>query len=387
MKKYKKILLLILIILGIYKSYYYSIKKHDCTYKKNGYNIEEKFYKTNSHWYDFTIKKKKQSYIFTINKNLKKQKRIIKKIKTYKNKNITCIIPIYKKDIPLNLYCNLDNQQVSIDYLLKNRKEDFLKIQEKIKKYKIKYPYEEISKKNYKKIKVYNKNILENNVYFIWNYKGIYILKKDKNDYQKILDYDLYDNVMSCIVDKYYVLFENTSVNGIKNIYYYDFKKNKLKTYKPEIILSKDTYINGVIDNLIYVTDNKEKKQYIINIKKEKIEEISNSTNNYIIYKNEKKTTLNRSDFFQKQQIFKNTVNGHYTYFQKENKIYKKKNNKTSLLLELNDIKEWELVGDEIILLSDQTIYSYTEENGLRKILENNELKYNYKNIYKVGKI
>ena len=176
MKKYKKILLLILIILGIYKSYYYSIKKHDCTYKKNGYNIEEKFYKTNSHWYDFTIKKKKQSYIFTINKNLKKQKRIIKKIKTYKNKNITCIIPIYKKDIPLNLYCNLDNQQVSIDYLLKNRKEDFLKIQEKIKKYKIKYPYEEISKKNYKKIKVYNKNILENNVYFIWNYKGIYII-------------------------------------------------------------------------------------------------------------------------------------------------------------------------------------------------------------------
>lgn len=387
MKKYKKILLLILIILGIYKSYYYSIKKHDCTYKINGYNIEEKFYKTNSHWYDFTIKKKKQSYIFTINKNFKKQKRIIKKIKTYKNKNITCIIPIYKKDIPLNLYCNLDNQQVSIDYLLKNRKEDFLKIQEKIKKYKIKYPYEEISKKNYKKIKVYNKNILENNVYFIWNYKGIYILKKDKNDYQKILDYDLYDNVMSCIVDKYYVLFENTSVNGIKNIYYYDFKKNKLKTYKPEIILSKDTYINGVIDNLIYVTDNKEKKQYIINIKKEKIEEISNSTNNYIIYKNGKKTTLNRSDFFQKQQIFKNTANGHYTYFQKENKIYKKKNNKTSLLLELNDIKEWELVGDEIILLSDQTIYSYTEENGLRKILENNELKYNYKNIYKVGKI
>ena len=311
MKKYKKILLLILIILGIYKSYYYSIKKHNCTYKINGYNIEEKFYKTNSHWYDFRINKKKQFYIFTINKNLKKQKRIIKKIKTYKNKNITCIITIYKKDIPLNLYCNLDNQQVSIDYLLKNRKEDFLKIQEKIKKYKIKYPYEEISKKNYKKIKVYNKNILENNVYFIWNYKGIYILKKDKNDYQKILDYDLYDNVMSCIVDKYYVLFENTSVNGIKNIYYYDFKKNKLKTYKPEIILSKDTYINGVIDNLIYVTDNKEKKQYIINIKKEKIEEISNSTNNYIIYKNGKKTTLNRSDFFQKQQIFKNTANGH----------------------------------------------------------------------------
>ena len=55
--------------------------------------------------------------------------------------------------------------------------------------------------------------------------------------------------------------------------------------------------------------------------------------------------------------------------------------------MELNDIKEWELVGDEIILLSDKTIYSYTEDNGIRKIVENNELKYNYKNIYKVGKI
>ena len=41
---------------------------------------------------------------------------------------------------------------------------------------------------------------------------------------------------------------------------------------------------------------------------------------------------------------------------------------------------------DEIILLKDDTRYSYTEDNGLQKILENNELKYNYKNIYKVGK-
>ena len=75
---------------------------------------------------------------------------------------------------------------------------------------------------------------------------------------------------MSIIRYKYFVLFENNHVDGIKNIHYYDFEKDKLKIYNPEIVISKDFYINGVVDNLIYVTDNKNKKEYTIDLKKEK---------------------------------------------------------------------------------------------------------------------
>ena len=58
------------------------------------------------------------------------------------------------------------------------------------------------------------------------------ILKNNSYSYQKILNEDLYDNIMSTIVDKYYVLFENTSVNGIEKVYYYDLEKEILCVLK-----------------------------------------------------------------------------------------------------------------------------------------------------------
>ena len=81
-------------------------------------------------------------------------------------------------------------------------------------------------------------------------------------------------------------------------------------------------------------------------------------------------------------------VNNYYYYY-KNNRIYKsldinKKHSK--LLLELDDIKEWKVYGDIVIIIAKDTIYQYTEKEGLRRIVKSNELKYNYKNIYKIGK-
>ena len=63
---------------------------------------------------------------------------------------------------------------------------------------------------------------------------------------------------------------------------------------------------------------------------------------------------------------------------------YKKYNKNAELLFELDNIKEWSIENNNIYSLSNDTIYSYNEENGLNKIIEYNELNYNYKNIYKV---
>ena len=75
-----------------------------------------------------------------------------------------------------------------------------------------------------------------------------------------------------------------------------------------------------------------------------------------------------------------------FKYYQEDNKIYKKLGDNTILLLELEDIKEWYIENNEVIILQEDTIYSYNDQNGLRKIVENSELKYNYHNIYKIGK-
>ena len=402
-KKIRTILIILLFIIICYNIYKFLIIEHNFKYKVKDYSIDEHFYLDNGHYYDITITNKKENYSYTINEDLGKQKKIIGNIKTFKSNNLVCIVPIYKKNIDTNIYCDLDNKQVSIDYLLKSNNSDFKEIKKDIKKYNIKLPNSSDNKKEYKKLTIYNKNIIDDDIYYIWDYKGIYILDSEENNYQKILDYDLYDNIMSCIVGKYYVLFENNSASGIENIHYYNYKNGKTKVFKLKEKIAKDSYINGVVDNLIYVTDRKNKKEYTINVDKEKIEEIDDDQTEYIVYINGEKKTLSKSDFFATDQYFENAYikdekitnseelikSKNYYYFKEDNKIYKSLDtSKTSsiLLLELNDIKEWQVVDNEIIILTEDTIYNYSDKYGLRKILENNEFKYNYKNIYKLGK-
>ena len=163
--------------------------------------------------------------------------------------------------------------------------------------------------------------------------------------------------------------------------------------------MSKDSYINGVVDKFIYVTDKRSKKEYVIDISKEKIEEIDNNQTSYIIYENNNKKELSKSDFFMKNQYFDNYIvfnkkvtkeedlreERNYYYFVENNKVYKlmKKSNSPILLFELNDINDWYVSCGEVLVISNGILYSFTDKNGLRKIVESNELKYNFKNIYK----
>ena len=56
------------------------------------------------------------------------------------------------------------------------------------------------------------------------------------------------------------------------------------------------------------------------------------------------------------------------------------------LLTEVDDVSHWLVRNREVVLLIDDTIYSYDDYSGLRKILTTNELKYNYENIFEIGK-
>ena len=403
MKNIKKIILIIIIVFITFCIFKVIKKEHTVKYKIDKYSIKEHFYISNDHYYDLIIKDKKNTYIYTLNIDLNKNKKIIKNIEEFKSNELTCIVSTYKKSDEKGIYCNLNKQQVSIDYLLNTNNSDFKKINKELKKYNLKFPKENNTKKYYKNLIIYQKNIPNDNLYFIWNYKGVYVIGNNKVSYKKFLDYDLYDNVMDCVVSDYYVLFDNSSVNGIENVYYYDINKDKVTSFKLKQKLTKDSYINGVVEDLIYVTDRKQKKEYTINIKDKTIEEIDNDQTKYLVYDNYKKKELSKSDYFMNDVFFDNNLivdkkvtnskelkkEYNYYYFIEENKLYKALDtvkSKKILLAELDNIKDWLVKDREVILLVDDTIYSYTEQYGLRKILITNELNYNYENIYEMWK-
>ena len=242
--KIKLFLGLIIIIILICTIKKIRLKKYILEYKINNYKIKEEYTLSNkNHYYDITISNKKNNYIFTVNKNLHKSKKIIKEIKTYKNNNLVCVLPIFNKKIDNYLYCNSNNNQISIDYLLNSNNNDFNMIQEKTKKYHINYPTSSDLFKNKNKIKVYNKNIQPNEKYIIWDYKGIYIFTNNDTKYKRIVKKDIYDNV--CENDSNMCHITNDEWNAFCNDYGYsekDFKllKKEVKKYHLEDVLTLD---------------------------------------------------------------------------------------------------------------------------------------------------
>lgn len=395
MKKYKYYIIVAILLMSIPIIYKATIKDRKTNYKRNNYSISEHFYiEEKKHYYDYIIKKDNIEYSYTLDYNNHKKNKLIKEIKEYTSGNIKCIIPIYKTKIKNEIYCLENNNQVSKYYLKDN--DIFQKILNKIEKENIVKLNNSNSLNTYKNINIYKKNIPDNYKLIIWTYKGIVIIDNKNNKYQKFFNDDLYENVMATTTKNYFVLFDNTNVNGIKEIHYYDLKKDKYDKFKLTIKLDKNSYINGTIEDTIYVTDRKRKKQYTISIKKKEIEEIGNEDLLYTKYELGTKKLLSKADFFKENQYFKEEITSsksikkerNYYYYYEDDIFYKNRtDSKRCLLFELSNPTEWNVYDGELLVLKDDTLYLYSDQTGLRRLVEYNELKYNYKNIYYLWKL
>ena len=54
--------------------------------------------------------------------------------------------------------------------------------------------------------------------------------------------------------------------------------------------------------------------------------------------------------------------------------------------MEKENVEEWNLVGDKILFRIENQLYLFDEKEGIKVLLEYNELKYNAKNIYYLWK-
>ena len=117
-KKAILIIVVLLLLYGTYLLYKHSIKEYKLSYKISKYKVEEHYYKTTNHEYDIKIENNKKIYTYTLENNFNKNKKIIKDIKTVKKDNISCIIPLYRKEIDLDIYCLLDNKRVKSPIVL-----------------------------------------------------------------------------------------------------------------------------------------------------------------------------------------------------------------------------------------------------------------------------
>lgn len=409
MKKILPILVLLAFVAFCYQLIItFFITEHKVNYslianEEKHYTVLEDYKKDGSrHYYSFLIRtgNKKKTYALSIEKDFDKQERVITDIKYYKKNNLECIFPIYKREYTSDVACLLDGKQVSSNYLMKQKNKDFSYIAKKFSEDGYEEHYYTVDSPNTKEGNVFVSYdyIPEDYVFAIWNYQGIYILSSEGIENKVFLNEDHYENTLSIGVDKYYVTV-NTDDEEETLGYYQLIVYNLVDGGKTivDVNISQDSYFNGFVDGLLYITDPKVKKQYILDLNKKEFKEI-----NDIYEVSNSKLKRADKDFFSSPKVDSLKVvnkkitklydttdirknRGDYYFKTEEGKIYRVIQNDYNhpiLICEFNDIKEWQVHDDGIGFIVGDTLYFYTDMYGLKPIVKNSEFQYNSKNIY-----
>ena len=406
MKKIISILIVFaLLMLGYQVIINFFISSYSISYSlinsDSSFNIDEKYYKGNN--YDFIVNDdKKNTYIFSSVYDFNKQKRVVKDIAYYSSKDVSCILPIYKRGYLGDISCYYKGSQVSLSYLESiNVSTD--KIIDKMSEYgykKVKNDtsFETHNLNNNSVANVYDGNVDDDYIFPIWNYNGIFYIEKPKVVEKNYLDVDVYDNSNSYLMGKYYFIFNFQDSSSLSDLIFINLEDKGKTTLTFSSGLSSDMYINGSYNNKLYVTDLKEKIEYSLDPKSEKIEVVGEE-DSFINVVDGKLVTVNKRDFFSDKKYFDIIKNdelkkkygdiefresGNYYYFLKNNefyKVYKDNIEKPIKLVKTNKVVDWKANYNELIYIENDTLYLYTEGRGVRPIVKNSEFKFNYKNM------
>jgi hypothetical protein len=184
-----------------------------------------------------------------------------------------------------------------------------------------------------------------------------------------------------------------------------------MDTLKMDKPISYDSFIQGVVDNKIYLIDKNEKAQYSIDIYSKRVEITGDENNNTKYYdhgKWESKTifeTIDNTLLFNVQgnipEKLKSynplyvddvggTTDGYYYLYIKENNIInvyrvdKQNLDILTLLFSVSSIKDIQYESSDIYFVKDDTLFMYRDELGVRPLIKYNEFRFNQDKLYNV---
>lgn len=387
------------------------MRHHEIDYsiitKDNSYLIHEKLKvdgKKNTYYFKL-VDDNQDTYIFNLEHDYNRQDEIVKDVKYFDDENLRCIFPIFKKGITGDIYCKSKKQQVSYSYLRQTNNSSLDNYIKKLKKSGYianSWARDTLPKKD-SVYDIYRDNVKEDTIFTVWDYRGFYIINNKKVIKKDFLNHDQYENNLSYLTDNYYVSI-NTDLNSgnmYASFYLYDILNGGKGRVDLEEQISFNMYINGSYDGKFYYTDLNTKKQYALDPDKETVKEVGNVKDGFKSIQGKKLVTVSSKEYLKSNDIWTNDVvnnvlgnmygakevkksNDMYYFVTDMGDFYKtdKLNLKNSVLLfHFDSVSEWKVKGDNVMVVSGDTMYYYDDVYGLLPIVTSNEFIYNYKNI------
>lgn len=413
--RWQIILIVVFIILIIFCCVRFYSKGYNINYKlgeKGEFQIKEiytKNVKGERDNYYIEIQHGKYTFNYQFFNSFSVKRKIVKDVIFYDGE-YKCMLPIIENGAQTDIKCYKDNRYYNyVSIYGKEKKLDEFVNNIDINFYdKDDWSNESTEVLESKGIKLYKYNIVEDHYVGLTNLKGTFILNKKINNIE-IFSNDIYSRDLSAIVGKYYVTADYTQKNQFRTFYFVDLETGKKKEAKAPNYISFDSYVQGIVDDNLYIYDKDNEKQYKINTKKLSINEIGNKNKKIQYYNNgewEKITTTkaNKKVLFNRKQELKEfqkfeyiylnggKTSGVYYLFEKDNEQYKVYKayvqNKKNLmyLFNVDNIKDVFYVDDYIYFKDKNTIKYYNDTTGIRTLLEYSELEFNNNLLFGVYK-
>ncbi len=353
--------------------------------------------------YYFEIKTKNSEFNFQSYFDFKKRNYVIKDIKYFKDDQYECIYPIFKDSLlQMDMIC----QKNGIQYQYANMEHQDKKLKQFEKNlntygyYKKQYQNYSRQKKEYRELSYYPKNILENHIFAIDYYKGVYILSRQGIKKIPLFEQDIYEKTIRDVVSKYYVIANYNQKYDFDEIYLVNLENGKQDTLHSDNPISFDSYIQGKVKDSLYLLDTDHKKQYEINVKSKKVTLIGDEEKGIQIFEDGKWETkriysyINNKVLFtdnyskvfkeQYQQIDKRGKNlsGYYYLYQKKKNYYQgyqanvQNTNLLTATFITDDIQSIDYSNEGIYYKNGNNIYRYYQYNKI-PILTNREFEFN----------
>lgn len=403
MKKIIKKILLIFLAIVILEFVVYLLKnKHNINYNvltdSKNFFVEEKFFDNN---YYFDVKIDNTLFSFFYENKFYKTKRVIDNIYYYEKDDLKCIYPVLKNNNYLNIICSKDNILYSYSYF-ENELEQFVNIIKEKGCYNKLFINKE-KKINFSNITIFQDNILDDTYIYIWKYNGFYTLTNKKINQLNLFTNDTYLNKLGINISKYYIIPNYDKQYEYDKFYIINMKNNNIKElkFKKNNYVTNDYYINGVVNNNLYIFDTDNLIQYKINPRRNKYEIVGNQELDGLYYNNgwqklkiydfkENKITFDNSyKVPSKIKNYDNIFNykDSYYYSYNNNYIYYNDTTKDFLyLFNLGEISNVMLVEDTLYFIKDNALYYYNMKTGIKKIVIYDDLAFNKINRYDVYK-
>lgn len=351
-----------------------------------------------------------KSIPFKIYNTYSRKEKIVRKINIFDDGNFMCVkITLESDETPSDIKCIKNN----VSYLYSSIKGQDPTMDQMISStdYNIS-KYQSDENDNFIKDKimgVFPNDFPSKQTLLLEYYKGVYLIGEKVTTqarYIELFNKDVYDKSIQALVGKYYIVANYNDQHEFNEFFVINIDNGSQYTLKTTMQISFNSFVQGTVGNELYLIDKDSKKQYKIDVKNKTVEIVGNESDGALIYSNNEWKTININEVINNTIIFNDTINntvngetydkvylfgneenGTYYLFRSNNGLYDvyalyTKSNVKTYLFSTTDINRVFINNDYIYYLVEDKLMVYGSDFGNKKILTNNELRYNTKLMY-----